>query len=433
MSAAMKQRLAAAQHCIPGGVNSPVRAFGYVGGEPVFMERGKGACLYDADGRAYLDYVCSWGAMITGHADPRIVARVQEQAAKGLGFGTLTELETRMAERIRALMPNIEKLRMVNSGTEAAMSAIRLARGYTGRDRLLKFDGCYHGHADSLLVQAGSGVLTLGIPGSPGIPEALTRLTVSLPYNDLDTLGRAFQKYGPEIAAVIVEPVAGNMGCILPRPGFLEGIRALCDRHGSLLIFDEVMTGFRVAAGGAQETYGIRPDLTALGKVIGGGLPVGAFGGRAEIMDRLAPEGPVYQAGTLSGNPVAMAAGLAALEQVGAPEFHLRLAQTARRLSEGLAEAAAAAGVPLVSCHAGGMFGFFFSKEREVADYRQAGACDRDAFRRFFRSMLEQGVYLAPSPFEAGFVSSAHGAEEVARTLEAAGRAFEGCNMPARK
>jgi len=424
MSAAMKQRFAAAQHCIPGGVNSPVRAFGYVGGEPVFMERGEGARLYDADGRAYLDYVCSWGAMITGHADPRIVARVQEQAAKGLGFGTLTELETRMAERIRALMPNIEKLRMVNSGTEAAMSAIRLARGYTGRDRLLKFDGCYHGHADSLLVQAGSGVLTLGIPGSPGIPEALTRLTVSLPYNDLDTLGRAFQKYGPEIAAVIVEPVAGNMGCILPRPGFLEGIRALCDRHGSLLIFDEVMTGFRVAAGGAQESYGIRPDLTALGKVIGGGLPVGAFGGRAEIMDRLAPEGPVYQAGTLSGNPVAMAAGLAALEQVGAPEFHPRLARTARRLSEGLVEAAAAAGVPLLSCHAGGMFGFFFSKEREVADYRQAGACDRDAFRRFFRAMLEQGVYLAPSPFEAGFVSSAHGAEEVERTLAAAGRAF---------
>jgi len=420
----MRRRVAAAEHCVPGGVNSPVRAFGYVGGEPVFMERGEGDRLYDADGRAYLDYVCSWGAMITGHADPRIVARVQEQAAKGLGFGTLTELETRMAERIRALMPNIEKLRMVNSGTEAAMSAIRLARGYTGRDRLLKFDGCYHGHADSLLVQAGSGVLTLGIPGSPGIPEALTRLTVSLPYNDLDTLGRAFQKYGPEIAAVIVEPVAGNMGCILPRPGFLEGIRALCDRHGSLLIFDEVMTGFRVAAGGAQESYGIRPDLTALGKVIGGGLPVGAFGGRAEIMDRLAPEGPVYQAGTLSGNPVAMAAGLKTLELLLQPGVFDSIAARTTQLAEGLRECAARADVPFYCDSLGAMFGLFFTDDAPVTSFAQVRQCDTDRFARFFTQMLEHGVYLAPSAFEAGFVSAAHSEDDITQTLDAADAAL---------
>jgi glutamate-1-semialdehyde 2,1-aminomutase len=409
---------------IPGGVNSPVRAFKGVGGEPVFFERGEGAYLVDVDGKRYVDYVGSWGPMILGHAHPSVVGAVSARAALGLSFGAPSALETELAVLVKEFMPAIELLRLVSSGTEATMSAIRLARGYTGRERILKFEGCYHGHSDSLLVKAGSGLLTLGVPTSPGVPGALAALTHTLPFNDSAALEAAFASLGPELACVIVEPIAGNMNCIPPEPGFLALLRLLCDRHGVVLILDEVMTGFRVARGGAQALYGIRPDLTTLGKVIGGGMPVGAFGGRRDIMARLAPLGPVYQAGTLSGNPVAMAAGIATLTALKAPGFHAELGARTDRLVAGLAGAARGAGVPLSTNHVCGMFGIFFTARERVASYADATACDIDAFRRFFHAMLAEGVYLAPSAFEAGFVSMAHGAAELDFTIAAAERAF---------
>jgi len=415
---------AAAQRHIPGGVNSPVRAFRSVGGDPVFFERAAGAYLFDADGKGYIDYVGSWGPMILGHAHPSVVEAVAERLHQGLSFGAPTELETRMADRLCELMPSMDLVRMVSSGTEATMSAIRLARGFTGRDKLVKFEGCYHGHSDSLLVKAGSGALTLGEPSSPGVPAALARLTLTLSYNDLDQVRDAFAEKGDEVACIIVEPVAGNMNCIPPAPGFLEGLRELCDRHGALLIFDEVMTGFRVALGGAQALFGVRPDLTTLGKVIGGGMPVGAFGGRREVMERIAPLGPVYQAGTLSGNPVAMAAGLETLALISEPGFFAALSDKTRSLVAGLLERAADSGVPLAANCVGGMFGIFFTDSEQVRDYAGATACDQGRFKAFFCAMLERGIYLAPSAFEAGFVSAAHGDKEIAATLRAAAESF---------
>ena len=415
---------AAAQHHIPGGVNSPVRAFRGVGGDPVFFENAAGPYLFDADGNRYIDYVGSWGPMILGHAHPLVIEAVAERIHKGLSFGAPTELETRMADKVCELVPSMDLVRMVSSGTEATMSAIRLARGHTGRDKLVKFEGCYHGHSDSLLVKAGSGALTLGEPSSPGVPAVLAELTITLDYNDLDRVRDSFARIGDEIACIIVEPVAGNMNCILPEPGFLEGLRALCDQHGALLIFDEVMTGFRVARGGAQELFGVTPDLTTLGKIIGGGMPVGAFGGRRDVMEKISPLGPVYQAGTLSGNPVAMAAGLKTLELICAPGFYRDLGAKTGKLANGLKEKAAAAGVPLATNQAGGMFGIFFTSAERVTDFAGATACDQDRFRAFFHAMLERGVYLAPSPFEAGFVSAAHGEEDMANTLSAAAEAF---------
>ena len=414
---------AEAQQHIPGGVNSPVRAFRGVGGTPIFFKRGAGAWLYDEDERRYLDYVGSWGPMIAGHAHPAVVRAVQEAAANGLSFGAPTAIETVMAQRIRELVPSMELVRMCNSGTEATMSAIRLARGFTGRDKIIKFEGCYHGHSDSLLVKAGSGALTLGVPTSPGVPAALAAQTVTLTYNDLDQIRHVFGQIGADIAGVIVEPVAGNMNCIPPAPGFLQGLRELCDQYGSVLIFDEVMTGFRVALGGAQALYQIKPDLTTLGKIIGGGMPVGAFGGKRAIMERLAPLGPIYQAGTLSGNPVAMAAGLATLELISAPGFHADLAAKTQRLCEGLIAAAREAGIPLTANYVGGMFGMFFTSET-VTSYAQAVACDVERFKAFFHGMLAEGVYLAPSAFEAGFMSSAHSGEDIEATLTAARRVF---------
>lgn len=412
-----------AQRYIPGGVNSPVRAFRGVGGAPIFFRRGAGAYLFDEDEQRYIDYVGSWGPMIAGHAHPAVVHAVQEAAAHGLSFGTPTVIETVMARKICRMMPSMELVRMCNSGTEATMSAIRLARGFTGRDIIVKFEGCYHGHSDSLLIKAGSGALTLGVPTSPGVPAALAAYTVTLSYNDLAQVQDAFAQIGPDIAGVIVEPVAGNMNCIPPVPGFLAGLRQLCDQYGSVLIFDEVMTGFRVAAGGAQALYGIEPDLTTLGKVIGGGMPVGAFGGKRAIMERLAPLGPIYQAGTLSGNPVAMAAGLATLDLVCAPDFHAQLAAKTQRLCTGLAAAAAQAGVPLTTHAVGGMFGIFFTAE-PVTRYAQAVACDVERFKAFFHGMLAEQVYLAPSAFEAGFMSAAHSADDIDATLAAAQRVF---------
>ena len=415
---------AAAQRHIPGGVNSPVRAFRGVGGDPVFFERAAGPYVYDADGRRYVDYVGSWGPMILGHAHPEVIAAVQARLHQGLSFGAPTELETRMADRVCELVPSMDLVRMVSSGTEATMSALRLARGFTGRDRIVKFEGCYHGHADSLLVKAGSGALTLGEPSSPGVPAALAELTLTLRYNDLDQVRDTFERIGDQIACIIVEPVAGNMNCIPPLPGFLEGLREVCDQHGALLIFDEVMTGFRVALGGAQGLYGIRPDLTALGKIIGGGMPVGAFGGRREVMERISPLGPVYQAGTLSGNPIAMAAGLKTLELIAAPGFHERIGARTAQLVDGLIERARTAGVPLAANRVGGMFGIFFTDAPQVTDYAQATACDQDRFRAFFHAMLELGVYLAPSAYEAGFVSITHEEPQIEATLAAAEEAF---------
>ncbi len=411
-----------AQRYIPGGVNSPVRAFRGVGGEPIFFKRAQGAYLYDEDDRRYIDYVGSWGPMVAGHAHPDIVAAVQEAVPHGLSFGAPTAIETAMARKVCELMPSVERVRMVSSGTEATMSAIRLARGYTGRDKIIKFEGCYHGHGDSLLVKAGSGALTLGVPTSPGVPEALAIHTLTLPFNDAGRVREAFEHMGEQIACVIVEPVAGNMNCIPPVPGFLETLRAVCDDHGSTLIFDEVMTGFRVALGGAQARYGVRPDLTTLGKIIGGGMPVGAFGGRREIMEQLAPLGPVYQAGTLSGNPVAMAAGLTTLELVSRPGFHDALEATTQRLVDGILEAAREAGIPLTANLAGGMFGLFFTDIDPVTRYEQATGCDMERFRAFFHAMLAEGIYLAPSAFEAGFVSAAHGEAEIEATVAAARR-----------
>jgi glutamate-1-semialdehyde 2,1-aminomutase len=407
---------------IPGGVNSPVRAFRGVGGEPIFFKRAKGAHVEAADGRRFIDYVGSWGPMILGHAHPQVIQAVHQVAADGLSFGAPTELETQLAHRVIQLMPSIELVRFVSSGTEATMSAIRLARGFTGRDTIVKFEGCYHGHSDSLLIKAGSGALTLGVPTSPGVPKALAAHTVTLNYNDADQVQRVFRQIGEQIACVIVEPVAGNMNCIPPATDFLETLRRECDRAGALLIFDEVMTGFRVALGGAQALYGVRPDLTTLGKIIGGGMPVGAFGGRRDIMEQLAPLGPVYQAGTLSGNPVAMIAGLTTLELISVPGFHQRLGAMTDVLMEGLIAAAAAADVPLATNHVCGMFGFFFTAERHVDRYEKVMACDVERFKRFFHGMLGEGVYLAPSAFEAGFLSASHTAADIEATTAAAAR-----------
>lgn len=414
---------AAACEVIPGGVNSPVRAFRGVGGNPVFFSRAEGAYLFDADDRCYIDYVCSWGPAILGHAHPEVIREVQEAATLGLSFGAPTEIEVEMATRVRELMPSMELIRMVSSGTEATMSAIRLARGYTRRDILVKFEGCYHGHSDSLLVKAGSGALTLGVPSSAGVPDSLAVHTVTLPYNDLATAQAFFAERGHEVACIIVEPVAGNMNLIPPLPGFLQGLRELCDSAGAVLIFDEVMTGFRVALGGAQALYGVTPDLTTLGKIIGGGMPVGAFGGKREIMECIAPLGPVYQAGTLSGNPIAMRAGLMTLKLISQPGFHEQLSANTRALCDGLEAAGQAAGVAITTHQVGGMFGFFFN-DKPVWSYADAVGCDVEHFKRFFHAMLKEGIYLAPSAFEAGFVSIAHTSADIANTVAAAKRAL---------
>jgi glutamate-1-semialdehyde 2,1-aminomutase len=414
-----------ARRHIPGGVNSPVRAFNGVGGDPVFFERASGACLYDTAGRSYIDYVGSWGPMIAGHSHPHVLAAVQQAAEKGLSFGAPCPAEVDMAERLCSLVPAMDMVRMVNSGTEATMSAIRLARAATGRDAIIKFEGCYHGHADSFLVKAGSGALTLGVPNSPGVPAALADLTLTLPFNDLDALNTLLETEGSRVAAIIVEPVAGNMNCIPPLPGYLQGLREACDQHGCLLIFDEVMTGFRVALGGAQGLFGIEPDLSTFGKIIGGGMPVGAFGGKKKFMSQVAPSGPVYQAGTLSGNPVAMAAGLAMLDLVVAKGFYERLENATRALLDGIKREADHADIPLLTTQVGGMFGLFFTAAEKVVNFAEAGACDVAAFRRFFHLMLERGVYLAPSAYEAGFVSAAHSEEHIEATIIAAGEAFQ--------
>lgn len=413
-----------ARRYIPGGVNSPVRAFGGVGGTPPFIARAEGPYLYDEAGRRYIDYVGSWGPMIAGHAHPRVIEAVRQAAGNGLSFGAPTVVETALARRVVELIPSIEQIRMVNSGTEATMSAIRLARGFTGRDKIVKFEGGYHGHSDSLLVKAGSGALTFGTPSSPGVPAAAAADTLTLTYNDLAGVRAAFAEAGDATAAVIVEPVAGNMNCIPPQVGFLEGLRALCSEHGSLLIFDEVMTGFRVAPGGAQQLYGITPDLTTLGKIIGGGLPVGAFGGRRDIMQQIAPGGPVYQAGTLSGNPLAMAAGLATLEVIAAPGFYERLGAHTDRLTAGLTAAAQETGIAFTTNHVCGMFGLFLTDAPQIHTYADVLTTDRQLFARFFHGMLEEGIYLAPSAFEAGFVSGAHDDDSIDATVAAAARVF---------
>ncbi|HET8819225.1 MAG TPA: glutamate-1-semialdehyde 2,1-aminomutase [Xanthomonadaceae bacterium] len=414
---------ARARELMPGGVNSPVRAFNSVGGEPFFVQRAEGAWLVDVDGNRYVDYVGSWGPMIVGHNHPEVLEAAIRVARDGLSFGAPNALEVEMAETVTRLVPSMDMVRMVNSGTEATLSAIRLARGATGRSRIVKFEGCYHGHGDSFLVKAGSGALTFGVPTSPGVPKALADLTLTLPYNDLDAATRLFDECGSDIACLIIEPVVGNANCLPPREGYLQHLRALCTAHGALLVFDEVMTGFRVALGGAQARYGVTPDLTTFGKVIGGGMPVGAYGGRRDLMQQVAPAGPVYQAGTLSGNPVAMAAGLAMLGLVQAPGFHAALERATNTLCDGLEAAARDAGVPLHTNRVGGMFGLFFS-DKPVDTFAGAVACDTAAFNRFFHAMLSRGVFLAPSAFEAGFMSSAHGPAELDLTLEAARAAF---------
>ena len=415
-----------AQKHIPGGVNSPVRAFNGVGGDPVYFNKGEGAYVTDEDGNRYVDYVGSWGPMIVGHAHPDVLKAVEETIKNGLGFGAPTAIETVMADKVCELVPSIDLVRMVNSGTEATMSAIRLARGFTGRDKIVKFEGCYHGHSDSLLVKAGSGALTMGVPTSPGVPVALAEHTITLNYNDIDQVRETFSHIGHQVACIIVEPVAGNMNCIPPVPGFLQGLREVCDEYESVLVFDEVMTGFRVSLGGAQGYYGVTPDLTTLGKVIGGGLPVGAFGGKREIMEQIAPLGPIYQAGTLSGNPVSMAAGLATLNLISQPGFHDKLSQIAAKLVNGLSEVARSAGIPLTTNQVGGMFGFFFSDEENITNFNQVTKCNVDRFKLFFHGMLEQGVYLAPSAYETGFVSSAHDDEAISKTLDAAEKVLSG-------
>jgi glutamate-1-semialdehyde 2,1-aminomutase len=409
-----------AQKHIPGGVNSPVRAFRGVGGNPVYINRADGAYIYDEDGRGYIDYVGSWGPMILGHAHPEVIEVVQQSATHGLSFGAPTRIETTMAEKVKELVPSIEMVRMVSSGTEATMSSIRLARGYTGRDKIVKFEGCYHGHADSLLVKAGSGALTFGEPTSPGVPKALAEHTITLHYNDSTQVRELFAEIGDEIACIIVEPVAGNMNCVPPVAGFLETLREVCDTHGSVLILDEVMTGFRVGLGGAQGRFGITPDLTTLGKVIGGGMPVGAFGGRREIMERLSPLGPVYQAGTLSGNPLAMAAGLKTLELISVDGFFEALEEKVTLLTDGILEAAREHNIPMACNRIGGMFGLFFTDAEKVESFAQVSACDGERFNRFFHGMLQEGVYLAPSSYEAGFVSSAHRESDLEATIKAA-------------
>ena len=413
-----------AQKHIPGGVNSPVRAFKGVGGDPIFFREGKGAWITDAEGKRYIDYIGSWGPMILGHAHPNVISAVQESVTHGLGFGAPTEIEIEMADTLCRLVPSMELVRMVSSGTEATMSAIRLARGFTGRDKIVKFEGCYHGHADSLLVKAGSGALTLGEPSSGGVPASLAEHTLTLTYNDLDSVRDCFSELGDQIACIIVEPVAGNMNCIPPSEGFLQGLREICDQSGAVLIFDEVMTGFRVSLGGAQEYYDVKPDLTTLGKVVGGGLPVGAFGGKREVMECIAPLGSVYQAGTLSGNPVAMAAGLSTLKLIQAPDFHKKLSATAKTLVEGLQQRADKAGIPLTTNQVGGMFGVFFTDEKQVTSFEQVSQCDQERFKKFFHGMLDEGIYLAPSSYEAGFVSAAHGEAEIQATLDAAEKVF---------
>ena len=414
-----------AQQCIPGGVNSPVRAFKAVGGTPPFITTAKGAYVYDADSKGYIDYVQSWGPMILGHAHPEILATLEKTMRNGLSFGAPTELEIKLAEKIQELMPSIELVRMVNSGTEATMSAIRLARAFTNRDTIIKFEGCYHGHSDSLLVKAGSGALTLGVPSSPGVPESIAQHTVTLSYNNADQVRETMAEIGDRVACIIVEPVAGNMNCVPPVPGFLETLREVCTANNSLLIFDEVMTGFRVGLGGAQAHFNIKPDLTTLGKVIGGGMPVGAFGGRRDIMETLAPSGPVYQAGTLSGNPMAMAAGLKTLDLISEAGFYQPIFEATENLVNGLRTLAKQYGIPLTTNHCGTMFGFFFSELETVTEYQQVMNCNIDRFNRFFHLMLDNGVYLAPASYEAGFVSAAHHADIIDRTMDIAEQAFK--------
>ncbi len=414
-----------AQNYIPGGVNSPVRAFKGVGGSPLFIDRAKGAYLWDTDDKQYIDYVGSWGPMILGHAHPDVIKAVQETAEKGLSFGAPTILETELARLICELIPSIDKVRMVSSGTEATMSALRLARGYTGRDKIVKFEGCYHGHSDSLLVKAGSGALTFGVPTSPGVPAALAEQTLTLEFNNLEQAKELFAEVGEQIAAIIIEPVAGNMNLISPAAGYLEGLRKLCDEYGTVLIFDEVMTGFRVHLGGAQGLYNITPDLTCFGKVIGGGMPVGAFGGKAEIMNQISPDGPVYQAGTLSGNPVAMAAGITTLNLISAPQFFENLTAKVKSLLIGLKNVAASSDIPIATNGIGGMFGLFFTDADKVTSFDQVMACDGERFKQFFHGMLDQGIYLAPSSFEAGFVSAAHNENDIADTIDAAAQVME--------
>jgi len=423
MTSRNQQLFEQSQKHIPGGVNSPVRAFRSVGGTPLFFQRGKGSMVWDADGKGYLDYVGSWGPLILGHAHPDVVKAVQDTAANGLSFGAPTALELEMADLLCDLLPSMEQVRLVSSGTEATMSAIRLARGFTGRSRIVKFEGCYHGHADALLVKAGSGALTFGQPSSGGVPAEVAAQTLVLDYNDSEQLSQTFAKIGGEIAAVIVEPVAGNMNLIAPKPEFLQTLRALCTKHGAVLIFDEVMTGFRVGPKCAQGLFGITPDLTTLGKVIGGGMPVGAFGGRRDIMQCIAPLGPVYQAGTLSGNPVAVAAGLTTLKLVQAAGFYDKLAAATTSLVNGLTEAAKAQGVVFSAQSVGGMFGLYFSATPPQS-YAEVMQCDKEKFNRFFHAMLDEGVYLAPSAFEAGFVSAAHSADDIGKTVAAASRVF---------
>ncbi len=413
-------RFEEARRYIAGGVNSPVRAFAGVGGEPVFIQSANGAWLKTEDGRRLIDYVGSWGPMILGHSHPTVVEAVKSMVEQGMSFGAPSVIETRLAKKVCELMPGIERVRMVSSGTEATMSAIRLARGFTGRDKIVKFEGCYHGHADALLIKAGSGALTLGIPSSPGVPSGLAEHTITLEFNDIDGVSRAFTELGDDIACVIVEPIAGNMNMVPPVDGFLESLRRCCTESGALMILDEVMTGFRVALGGAQSVYNVTPDLTTIGKVLGGGLPAAAFGGRKDIMASLAPDGPVYQAGTLSGNPLAMAAGLATLEEISKPDFFNTLAARTKLLADGFASIAAENCISLATESMGGMFGFVFTEDSPVRRFRQVAAADTERFRSFFHGMLAEGVYLAPSAFEAGFVSSAHGDDEISQTLEAA-------------
>ncbi len=409
-----------AQELIPGGVNSPVRAFKGVGGDPLFFKQGKGAYLIDVDDKHYIDYVGSWGPLILGHCHKSVIEAVAKVLNSGMSFGAPTELEVKVAQKICSLIPSIEKIRMVNSGTEATMTAIRLARGFTNRNKFIKFNGCYHGHSDGLLVKAGSGLLTLGIPSTPGIPKSITEHTLTANFNDLDEVSQLFEKYPDDIAAIILEPIAGNMGFILPKPDFLKGLRELCDQYNSLLIFDEVMTGFRVGLTGAQGIYNITPDITTLGKVIGGGMPVGALGGRQEIMSFLAPEGPVYQAGTLSGNPLAMAAGLATLIEIEKPGFYTELSTTTNGLIQALSEVAESMNIPLFTASLGGMFGFCFSDKKQISNYQDIASSDEVLFKKFYHGMLDEGIYFAPSMYEAGFVSSAHGQEEINKTQEAA-------------
>jgi glutamate-1-semialdehyde 2,1-aminomutase len=420
-----EQLFETARHRIPGGVNSPVRAFKAVGGTPIFIDHASGPYLFDVQGKRYIDYVLSWGPMLLGHAHPDVIATVTAQLQKGLSFGAPTEIETQLAEKVCSIMPGMDMVRMVNSGTEATMSAIRLARGYTKRDKIIKFEGCYHGHSDSLLIKAGSGALTMGVPSSPGVPAALAEHTITLNYNDIDGVRAAFAEYGEQVACIIVEPVAGNMNCVPPIPGFLECLRECCDQSGAVLIIDEVMTGFRLGLQGAQGYYGVTADITCLGKVIGGGMPVAAFGGKRDIMEYIAPSGPVYQAGTLSGNPIAMAAGLCMMKHIEKDGFYDPVFRATDMLVKGLVERAAAAGIPMTSNHVGSMFGVFFTEATHITNYQQVIACNTERFNRFFHGMLKGGVYLAPASYEAGFMSAAHSDAVIEETLDIAEHVFK--------